>query len=284
MTQQPILVLGATGTTGRRVAALLRASGRSVRGASRKSEVPFDWSSPQTWEAALSGVSQMYLMVPDGVPVDPSFVRQAVSSGVRQIVLLSSMAIETMGDTRLMDAEETVRSSGADWTIPRANWFDQNFDEGFLRDAVMAGEVALPLGDLRQAFVDAGDVAAMAFTALTQDGHSGQTYDVMGPRALSFGEAVEIISEAAGRPVRFDGGPRRQSRFRRSPAAGRRRAQRGGPPGDRPRAERLRDLCRRGRRRWRLAVIRARSVGNGCSPRMTRHFFRRRLGGTVPDA
>lgn len=207
MTQQPILVLGATGTTGRRVAALLRASGRSVRGASRKSEVPFDWSSPQTWEAALSGVSQMYLMVPDGVPVDPSFVRQAVSSGVRQIVLLSSMAIETMGDTRLMDAEETVRSSGADWTILRANWFDQNFDEGFLRDAVMAGEVALPLGDLRQAFVDAGDVAAMAFTALTQDGHSGQTYDVMGPRALSFGEAVEIISEAAGRPVRFDGAP-----------------------------------------------------------------------------
>jgi hypothetical protein len=99
----------------------------------------------------VAGTARMYLMAPDELPVDPSFVRCAVEQGVRHIVLLSGRGIETMGDDRLMAAERTVRESGADWTIVRPDWFNQNFDEGFFLPAVLAGELALPLGDLRQA-------------------------------------------------------------------------------------------------------------------------------------
>jgi uncharacterized protein YbjT (DUF2867 family) len=205
MEQQPILVLGATGTTGRRVAGRLRAAGFAVRAASRRGEVRFDWSDPGSWEPAVAGTARMYLMAPHELPVDPSFVRCAVEAGVRHIVLLSSRGIEAMGDERLMAAERTVRESGADWTIVRPDWFNQNFDEGFFRPAVLAGELALPLGDLRQAFVDADDIAAVAAAALTEDGHAGQRYELTGPRALSFGEALEIIGRASGRSVRFRG-------------------------------------------------------------------------------
>jgi uncharacterized protein YbjT (DUF2867 family) len=105
-----------------------------------------------------------------------------------------------MGDERLMAAERTVRKSGADWTIVRPSWFNQNFDEGVFRAAVMAGELAVPLGDLRQAFVDADDIAAVAAAALTEDGHAGQSYELTGPRALSFAEALEIVAgRRAGR-------------------------------------------------------------------------------------
>jgi uncharacterized protein YbjT (DUF2867 family) len=205
MEQQPILVLGATGTTGRRVVGRLRDAGFAVRGASRKGEVRFDWSDPGSWEPAVAGTARMYLMAPHEQPVDPSFVRVAVEQGVRHIVLLSSRGIEAMGDERLLAAERTVRSSGADWTIVRPDWFDQNFDEGFFHPAVLAGELALPLGDLRQAFVDADDIAAVVAAALTEDGHAGQRYEVTGPRALSFAEAAEIIGRASGRTVRFRG-------------------------------------------------------------------------------
>ncbi|WP_393164655.1 SDR family oxidoreductase [Nonomuraea marmarensis] len=201
-----ILVLGATGSTGRRVADLLRATGHPVRAASRSGETRFDWSRPDTWEAAVSGVSAVYLMAPDGTPVDPSFVSLAVERGVERIVLLSSTAIETMGDERLMSAERTVRDSGAEWTILRPSWFDQNFDEGFFRPAIMAEEVIVPLGDVRQGFVDAGDIAAVAAAALTEDGHAGRSYEVTGPRSLTFGEAVELISAAIGREIRYLGG------------------------------------------------------------------------------
>ncbi|MGC5015982.1 NAD(P)H-binding protein [Streptosporangium sp. DT93] len=205
MTERPILVLGATGSTGRRVAALLRAAGHPVRAASRGGEVRFDWTRPDTWRPALDGVSKMYLMAPHEQPVDPAFVACAVERGVQRIVLLSSAAIEAMGDERLTAAERTVRESGTAWTILRPSWFAQNFDEGFLREAVMAGELALPLGDLRQAFVDADDIAAVAVAALTTTGHAGRRYELTGPAALSFAEATAIVAGASGRPVRFLG-------------------------------------------------------------------------------
>jgi uncharacterized protein YbjT (DUF2867 family) len=205
MGTRPILVLGATGSTGRRVAERLRAAGRVVRPASRHSEVRFDWSDPTTWEPAVADAERMYLMAPDGQPVDPALVRLAVEQDVRHIVLLSSMSIEAMGDERLLAAERTVRDAGVDWTILRAGWFHHNFDEGFFHPAVLAGELALPLGEVRQVFVDADDIAAAALAALTQDGHGGHTYELTGPQALSFAEALEIIGRASGRPVRFRG-------------------------------------------------------------------------------
>ncbi|MGP3914062.1 SDR family oxidoreductase [Nonomuraea sp. 10N515B] len=205
MAQHVILVLGATGSTGRRVASLLRTYGHAVRAASRSGETTFDWSEPGTWEPAVAGTSAVYLMAPDGIPVDPRFVSLAVERGVRRIVLLSSTAIETMGDERLMSAERTVRDSGAEWTILRPSWFDQNFDEGFFQSTILTGEVVVPLRDVRQAFVDAGDIAAVAAVALTEDGHAGRTYEITGPRSLTFGEAVEIIGRAAGRKVRYRG-------------------------------------------------------------------------------
>jgi uncharacterized protein YbjT (DUF2867 family) len=205
MGKSEILVLGATGTTGRRVARRLREAGFPVRAASRHGEVRFDWSDADTWTQALAGAAAIYLMAPHELPVDPSFVERAAEQEVRHIVLLSSRGIEVMGDQRLMAAERTVRDCGADWTIIRPDWFNQNFDEGFFRPAVLAGELALPLGDVRQAFVDADDIAAVAVAALTEGGHAGQSYEVTGPRAMSFAEAVGAISQAAGRPLRFRG-------------------------------------------------------------------------------
>jgi uncharacterized protein YbjT (DUF2867 family) len=167
--------------------------------------VRFDWADPETWEPAVAGIARMYLMAPHEQPVDPGFVRLAVDRGVRRVVLLSSRGIEVMGDERLIGAERTVRESGAEWTIVRPDWFNQNFDEGFFQPAVLAGELAFPLGDHRQAFVDADDIAAVAATALTANGHAGRSYEVMGPQALSFPEALDIIGRAAGRSIRYRG-------------------------------------------------------------------------------
>ncbi|MEU8132698.1 NAD(P)H-binding protein [Streptodolium elevatio] len=211
MTDESILVLGATGSTGRRVTAQLRLEGRTVRAASRQGHtnggVRFDWTDPDTWADAVGDATSMYLMAPHELPVEPEFVDTAVASGIRRIVLLSSRGIEPMDDTRLLAAEQLVRDSGVDWTIVRADWFDQNFDEGFFRAAVMAGELAVPVGDLGQAFVDADDIAAVAAKALVGRGHEATTYEVTGPETLTFAEAADAIGRAAGRKVVFRGEP-----------------------------------------------------------------------------
>lgn len=207
MAERPILVLGATGSTGSRVAAQLAAAGHPVRRASRRGDVRFDWSDRDTWTPALEGVERVYLMAPDGLPVDPDFVRVAVDGGVRRLVLLSSRGVEEMRDERLLAAEELVKGSGVEWTVLRPDWFDQNFDEGFFQPAVLAGELVLPLGDRKTAFVDADDIAAVAVGALTGEGHHGRTYEVTGPELLSFPEALAVISEVTGREIAYRGTP-----------------------------------------------------------------------------
>lgn len=205
-----ILVLGGTGTTGRRIARRLTAKGRPVRTASRTGgDVHFDLDDPATWAPAIEGAAAIYLIEPNLQPgVDrqariPRLVADAVAADVRRLVLLSAYGVGRADDGHpLKAAEQAVRDSGVDWTILQPDWFAQNFSESFWLQGVLAGTLTLPTGDGRTPFVDAEDIAEVAAAALTEDRHSGQTYQLTGPRAIGFGEAVNLISAAACRTVR----------------------------------------------------------------------------------
>ncbi|MCF6108807.1 NAD(P)H-binding protein [Mesorhizobium muleiense] len=201
---KPILILGGTGKTGRRLADRLTSQGLPVRIGSRSGTPPFDWENDTTWEPALDGVGAVYisyypdLAVPGAAEAVGAFANLAVASGVRRLVLLSGR-----GETEAQRAEEMLKASGADWTILRCAWFSQNFSESFLLDPLLAGEVALPVGTVGEPFVDADDIADAAVTVLTRQGHVGQLYELTGPRLLSFADAVAEIGQAAGRDIRF---------------------------------------------------------------------------------
>jgi uncharacterized protein YbjT (DUF2867 family) len=198
------LVLGSTGKTGRRVLERLGARGLSVRAGSRSGEPPFDWENRATWEAALRGAHAAYisyfpdLAAPGAPDTVGAFADLAVRSGVERLVLLSGR-----GEEEAQQAERAVEGAGGEWTIVRASWFSQNFSEGYLREPVLAGEVALPAGDVAEPFVDADDIADVAVAALTEDGHAGHVYEVTGPRLLTFADATAEISRASGRAVAF---------------------------------------------------------------------------------
>lgn len=113
------------------------------------------------------------------------------------------MLLSGRGEEEALRAERLLRETGAAWTVLRSSWFAQNFSESFLRDAVMAGEVLLPVDGAPEPFIDADDIAEIAAAALTRDGHEGRTYDITGPELLTFAEATAVIAEAAGRPVRL---------------------------------------------------------------------------------
>jgi uncharacterized protein YbjT (DUF2867 family) len=122
----------------------------------------------------------------------------AKTSGVRRLVLLSGR-----GETEAQLCEDIVRNSGIDYVLVRASWFNQNFSENFLVDAIRAGELALPAGPVGEPFIDTNDIADVAVAALTEDRHLGQLYEVTGPRLLSFADAVAEISNVVGRPIRY---------------------------------------------------------------------------------
>lgn len=202
--RKPILVLGGTGKTGRRVVERLKARGVPVRVGSRSGEPPFDWDSQDTWASALQSVRSVYLTyqpdlaVPGADDVIRSFTTLAVANGIRHLVLLSGR-----GEEEARVCEQIVQNSGADWTILRSSWMCQNFDEGYALEQVISGVVALPAGNVGEPFVDADDIADIAVAALTEAGHVGQIYELTGPRLLTFAEAIEEIADATGRQVRY---------------------------------------------------------------------------------
>jgi len=201
---KPILVVGGTGKTGRRVAERLEARGIAVRIGSRSGNPSFDWSDRSTWGSVLEGAGAAYVTYyPDlaipGAPEDiAAFSKLAVEKGVSRLVLLSGR-----GEEGAVIAEQALRDSGARWTVVRASWFNQNFDESFLVDAVRSGIIALPAGDVTEPFLDADDIADVAVAALTDDRHIGQTYELTGPRLLTFAEVADILAQATGREIRF---------------------------------------------------------------------------------
>jgi uncharacterized protein YbjT (DUF2867 family) len=121
-----------------------------------------------------------------------------VRTAVPRLVLLSGR-----GEDEAERAEQAVRDTGAELTIVRSTWFAQNFSEGAFADLVLAGEVALPAGDTPEPFVDVDDIADVAVAALTDDKHVGEQYELTGPRLLTFAQAVEEISRATGREIRY---------------------------------------------------------------------------------
>jgi len=202
--QSTTLVLGGTGKTGRRVAQRLTARGLPVRIGSRSGEPPFDWDHEATWAPALLNVRSVYvtyqpdLAFPGAAERVRSFVDLAVASGVRRLVLLSGR-----NEEGALLGEKAVRESGADWTIVRSSFFDQDFSEAFLLEPILSGEIAFPAGHVAEPFIDAEDIADIVAAALIEDRHVGQLYEVTGPRLLTFAEAVGEIAKAIGREIRY---------------------------------------------------------------------------------
>jgi uncharacterized protein YbjT (DUF2867 family) len=200
----PILVLGGTGKTGRRIVQRLTALGRPVRVGSRSGLPPFDWEDSSTWRAALEGVGGAYvayypdIAAPGASDIVGRFARLAVELGVTRIVLLAGR-----GEPESEVAEQAVRESGAALTVIRSTWFAQNFSEDYMLEHVLSGLVALPAGDTPEPFVDADDVADVAVAALIDDRHIGEVYELTGPRLLTFAEAVAEIAAASHHDVQY---------------------------------------------------------------------------------
>ncbi|MEM6584302.1 MAG: NmrA family transcriptional regulator [Pseudomonadota bacterium] len=198
------LVIGATGKTGRRVAEGLQAMGRAVRIGSRSAIPGFDWNRADGWDAALDGVTSVYityspdLAMPGAADAIQALVHKAKRAGVRRLVILSGR-----GEPEAQVCEQIVLKSGLEATVVRASWFSQNFSEGAFIDMVLGGAITLPAGDTPEPFVDADDIADVAIAALTQDGHDGEIYEVTGPRLMTMADIAADLSAATGRAITY---------------------------------------------------------------------------------
>jgi uncharacterized protein YbjT (DUF2867 family)/ketosteroid isomerase-like protein len=212
-----ILVIGASGKTGRHVVAGLLTRGATVRAASRKPEqldiegadpTRFDWDDESTWGPALKGIDGVYLVKPQSVNVVEIVARfldsmKAASAG--RLVLLSECAAQTRSDEITeRHVERVVETSGLEWTILRPSWYmedivDDEFFGGMVRNERI---IVMTTGGSATAWIEARDIAEVAAEVLVNGGAAGQALDLTGPEALRLDQLAERISAAAGHPVK----------------------------------------------------------------------------------
>jgi len=157
--------------------------------------------------AALRDIESVFLVGPV-VPNLPELEQKAADeikrSGVRHIVKLSAMGSDQAIFPRQHGkSEDYIRSSGIEYTFLRPNGFMQNMVVYNGSTIQTQGAFYGSQGDGKVSYVDIRDVAAVAVRVLNEDGHSGRTYTLTGPQALSASQVAEILSAAADREIKY---------------------------------------------------------------------------------
>ena len=215
------VVIGGTGTVGSQVVKELLARGEQVRVMTRSADriaslprgvegVVGSMQQPDSLPAAFSGADNLFLITPvdrDEAAQGIDAVDAAVAAGIKRIVYLSvhqaDKALVIPHFVSKLPVEGVIRSSGVDYTILRPSNFYQN-DLGML-DAIRAGLYPQPSGSIGTHRVDVRDIAEAAAIALTQPGHSGKTYSIVGPRSWTGSEIAATLTKHLGKPVTYVG-------------------------------------------------------------------------------
>lgn len=213
-----ILVTGATGTIGQALIKQLQAKNadfvagvRNIDQAGKKlpsvkNLVEFDFSDSSTYAGAIENVDHVFVLGPPMVmnldELVAPFLDFLKSNGINRVVYLSALGSENMKTlTFHTTLTQKIKDDGFDFTILKPSFFAQNFKNYEGENIAERGVVYVPAGTGKVGFVDVNDIAAVAAVALTEDGHSGKTYEITGPETLSYHDAAKLLSDVTGKQV-----------------------------------------------------------------------------------
>jgi uncharacterized protein YbjT (DUF2867 family) len=216
-----ILVTGATGNFGSVVVQNLLAMGVNLRALEHNTPVSQelkdagvevvagDMFKPETVDAALDGVEQVFLYTPLAPGADEmasNVITAAKRAGNINIVRLSEAPPEPVSKLRIgmmhVTTNEELEASGLPYTSLRPTYFMQN--TMFAAESIASdGMIYMPFKDGKLGMVDFRDVAEVAAKVLTSEGHENQIYVLTGPASISFTEVAGELSKALDKQVTY---------------------------------------------------------------------------------
>jgi len=231
-----ILVTGASGSVGRRVAELLDADGAALRLMTRDPAkapslpgvevVAADYSRPESLDAAFRDIDTAFIVSGyaregERARLHGHAIDTAARAGVSRVVYLSFQGASPdskfpMSRDHFL-TEQYLVASGVPFTALRDNLYLDILPHLFDDQGVVRG----PAGNGSMAFVSREDVARTVAAVLSTPGAGNHIYDVTGPEALTFAEAAHRLSALVGHQLRYE---------EESPEEGRRWRAAGGAP------------------------------------------------------
>lgn len=226
--EKNIVILGATGTVGSKIAQILINQGHHLRLVARHTEklekyrdqgaeiIAAAITDVYQLSRAFSGADSAFILLPDNVKAENTRAYQRLvtgalieaigRSGIRHIVNMSSLGSHMHEGNGIMGgtAEQEVRLNqleGVNVLHIRSAYFMENFlrtigmvKQSGINGTVAAGNHAIPMVATR----DVAKVAAGHLVALDFSGKS--VHAVMGPRDYTYTELTSIVGMAIGKP------------------------------------------------------------------------------------
>ena len=217
-----ILVTGGTGNVGGAVVNELLKRDADVRVLARKQpeagrlpagvEVAIgDLLDPVSVEQAMQGVDKLFLLnavVTDELTQALIAYGIAKKVGLKHVTYLSVFKVDQFRDVphfaSKLAVESALREFGVPYTILRPAYYIQN--DVNLKDALLgAGVYPMPIGIAGIAAADVQDIAEAAAISLTEEGHDGQTYDIVSPTMISGPGNAALWSKLQGKEITYAG-------------------------------------------------------------------------------
>jgi uncharacterized protein YbjT (DUF2867 family) len=219
-----VLVIGSTGRVGTEVVKALLLRGAGVRAFTRRQPKPGafpdaveialgDLNDPVSVAEAMKGVDKLFLLIGrEGVPVE---LTQAITAyglakkaGLKHVTFVSvfkaDQFLEVPHFANKNAIEEAIRAGGIPYTILRPAYFAQN-ESSFKSELIGPGVYPIPAGNQGLAVVDLRDLVEAAAISLTEEGHSGKTYDLVSSEMLRGPHAAATWSRLLGKQIAYAG-------------------------------------------------------------------------------
>lgn len=216
-----VMVTGALGNVGKYVIESLVELGEEVVAAGRSVEklakaysqynnvtpVEFDFTAPNTFEAALKDVDRVFLMRPPhlGKPEDLlPFVEAMAKQKIKLVSFLSLMGVENNPIPPHHKIEKYIENLNIPYAHIRPGFFMQNVSGVHAYEIKEQNQIFVPAGKSKTSFIDAKDIGLAAAVVLHDaEKYKNTAHTLTGPESLDYYQVADILSVVLGRKITY---------------------------------------------------------------------------------
>lgn len=165
--------------------------------------VHFDFEDPNTFDCALIGIDQIFLLRPPHISNLKRYFKPLIAAinknKIKQVLFLSVQGAEKSTIIPHNKIEKLLLQNNLDYIFLRPSYFMQNLTTTLLKDIQKKRAIILPAGDAQFNWIDAENIGEAAAILLCEfEAYKNKAYEITGLENKNFYEVSALIQAITG--------------------------------------------------------------------------------------